>query len=137
MLVVLDTNVVVSGLLNPGGAPGTILRLVLDNRVTLVLDARILGEYREVLNRPRFPFDQDDVAFVLSYIEQAGEWGNATEVSKNLPDPDDLPFLEVAIGSKVDALITGNARHFPETSRTSATVLTPSGFLQIFHQTMD
>ncbi len=45
-----------------------------------------------------------------------------------LPDPTDLPFLEVA--ASADAiLVTGNARHFPARARAGVTVMSPSEFL--------
>ena len=58
MRIVLDTNVLVSGLLSPHRPPGEIVRLVSGGLVSLCLDARIVAEYRDVLARPRFGFDQ-------------------------------------------------------------------------------
>lgn len=54
MRQVLDTNVVVSGVLMPMGPPGHLLDLVLTGEVTPVIEPRVAGEYREVLLRPRF-----------------------------------------------------------------------------------
>jgi putative PIN family toxin of toxin-antitoxin system len=53
-LLVLDTNVLVSALLSPFGAPGRIWDLVLAREVRLVYDDRILVEYRRVLSREKF-----------------------------------------------------------------------------------
>lgn len=44
MKVVLDTNVVVSGLLSPFGPPGEIVRMTADGFLELCYDARILSE---------------------------------------------------------------------------------------------
>ena len=49
MRIVLDTNGVVSAKLNPNGAPGAILRGVLDERLRLVVDNRIVFEYADLL----------------------------------------------------------------------------------------
>lgn len=57
MLAVLDTNVVVSGLLKPYSSAGYIVRLVAEGALQVAYDARILLEYREVLARPKFGFD--------------------------------------------------------------------------------
>jgi predicted nucleic acid-binding protein len=38
--------------------------------------------------------------------------GSRRRAALDLPDPDDTPFLEVALTGHVDALITGHARHF-------------------------
>ena len=46
-----------SGLLNPFGPPGEIVRLVSSGAVTLCLDARVVSECAEVLRRPKFGFE--------------------------------------------------------------------------------
>ena len=48
MKIVLDTNVLVSGLLSPYQAPGEIVRMCSSGTLSICYDARILGEYREV-----------------------------------------------------------------------------------------
>ena len=73
MKVVLDTNVLVSGLLNPDGNPGRVLDLLLAGEITLLVDDRILAEYRAVLARPRFGFDVGDIVDVISQIEAESE----------------------------------------------------------------
>ena len=59
MRIVLDTNVLVSGLLTPFGSSGEIVRMVFSGELILCIDARILSEYKEVLNRPKFKFDEN------------------------------------------------------------------------------
>ena len=54
MRVVLDTNVVVSGLLQPKGKPAQVLALALGGAVLVAHDKRILAEYADVLARPKF-----------------------------------------------------------------------------------
>lgn len=113
MRIVLDTNVLVSGLLNPHGAPGRLVDLLLAGEVTLIYDDRILAEYREVLARPRFDFDPGDVEDVLELFATEGEAVTAPPLALELPDPDDLPFVEAAAVGRADALVTGNVRHYP------------------------
>ena len=60
--IVLDTNVLISGVLTPHAAPGSVVNSVLDYRVTVLVDDRILFEYRDVLKRPRF-------ASPLNYVQ--------------------------------------------------------------------
>ena len=66
MRIVLDTNVLVSGLLNPDGAPGRLLDLILGGRLQILYDDRILGEYSDVLARPQFGFRQEFNRLVYS-----------------------------------------------------------------------
>ena len=112
MRIVLDTNVIVSGLLNPEGNPGRILDLFLAGEVTLLADDRILAEYRAVLRRPKFDFDPGDVSDFLDLLETESERVNALPLGFKLPDESDRAFLEVAVAAAADSLVTGNVRHF-------------------------
>jgi len=56
--VVLNTNVLLSGLLKPYGKPAAILRLVLSGALQVAYDGRILSEYRTVLLREKFHFSR-------------------------------------------------------------------------------
>jgi len=129
MRIVLDTNVLVSGLLSPFGPPARILDLVLAGDLIPVFDDRILAEYGQVLARERFGFVPDDVASLLHYIEVEGEHITAHPTSVVLPDPDDLPFLEVALTARVKALITGTVRHYPTELCRGIEILSPASFL--------
>lgn len=129
MRIVLDTNVLVSGLLSPFGPPGEIVRMVSSGAVALCVDARILAEYDAVLARPRFGFDPDSVAALLDYIDVRSEVVASEPLKQRLPDPDDEPFLEVAAACGADCLVTGNLAHFPSDDRAGVTVLSPAQFM--------
>jgi putative PIN family toxin of toxin-antitoxin system len=124
--IVLDTNVLVSGLLSPFGPPGEIVRMVSSGALVLCLDARIFAEYDEVLARPRFGFDLDAVAALLDYIDFRSEVVASGPLEQRLPDPDDEPFLEIAAACGADCLVTGNLAHFPVESRAGVDVLSPA-----------
>jgi putative PIN family toxin of toxin-antitoxin system len=110
--IVLDTNVIVSGLLNPEGNPGRIVDLFLAGEVTLLADDRILAEYRAVLRRPKFGLDEADVSDFLYLLEAESERVAATPLGHKLPDESDRAFLEVAMAGGAESLVTGNVRHF-------------------------
>ncbi len=133
MNIVLDTNVLVAGLLSPFGPCGEIVRMVSSGELTLSFDARVLTEYEEVLNRPKFKFEKDKVSALLDYIVHRGLTVASSPLSQSLPDIDDEPFLEVAIAGEVECLITGNQVHFPSELCQGVTVLSPSEFL-IFYK---
>ncbi len=134
MRIVLDTNVLVSGLLNPYHAPGEIVRLISSGTLTLCYDARIITEYREVLKRPMFRIDPDHIEAVLDQIEAVGRVVAAAPLPDTLPDRDDEPFLEVAVAGQAACLVTGNLRHFPENSRQGIPVVSPVEFVSLFRK---
>lgn len=113
MKIVLDTNVLVSGLLSPQGAPAAILRCILAGSASVCFDERILSEYRRVLARSKFGFDATQVAVLLEFLEVTGEPVLAVPLDLPLPDLSDGMFIEVAIASNADCLVTGNLKHFP------------------------
>jgi putative PIN family toxin of toxin-antitoxin system len=131
MRVVIDTNVLVSGVINPHGPPGRIVDAVLAKTLTVLHDDRILSEYRGVLFRPAFGFSRADVETLLDFIAFAGEYVSGSDIGVVLPDPTDLPFLEIAACGYADALITGNAKHFkPRRGHHDVHVCTPAEFLR-------
>ncbi len=132
MKIVLDTNVIVSGLLNPHGKPGTILQMVISKAVTICYDARIITEYRDVLLRPKFPILRAEVDAILEQIEAAGHLVVTSPLPRNLPDPDDEPFLEVAMSGEAECLVTGNVKHYPEDHRRGMKVVSPAEFVELY-----
>jgi len=134
MIVVLDTNVLVSGVLKPYSPAASILRLVVEGAVQPAYDLRILAEYREVLSRPKFNFGREIVDPLLAQIEEEGFLVSAPPLKSHLPDPADEPFLEVALAAGAVALITGNKRHFPRGACGIVKISSPPEFLEIFRQ---
>jgi len=69
--VVVDTNVLVSSLINEHGAPATVLALIESGRLLWCVSAPIISEYREVISRPKFSYVQASrVQGVLLSLEQ-------------------------------------------------------------------
>lgn len=127
--IVLDTNVLVAGLLTPFNAPGRVLDAVLAGQVRLLYDDRILAEYGDVLAREKFGFDPGDVADLLAFLKSDGQAVVAPPLGIALPDPDDAMFVEVAVAGRAEAIVTGNPRHFPPDARHGVPVLSPGEFL--------
>jgi putative PIN family toxin of toxin-antitoxin system len=127
--IVLDTNVLVSGLLSESGPPGRIVSLIPESLFVPCFDARILAEYREVLRRPHLGIAPARVERLLTDLEEEGETVVGHPLVDRLPDPSDEPFLEVAIAARADYLVTGNLRHFPARLRQGVAVVSPRTLL--------
>jgi putative PIN family toxin of toxin-antitoxin system len=131
MMIVLDTNVIVSGLLRPFSKAALILTLVADGTIQVAYDLRLLSEYRDVLNRPKFDFAKENVEAFLTQVEQEGFLVSVKPLEIHLPDPEDEPFLEVAIAGRVEAIVTGNKRHFPRKQYEVVRILSPVEFVEL------
>ena len=123
MLVVVDTNVWVSALLNPRGFPARLLRAFLEGQFTPVVSRELLQELADVLSRPRLwrsftrrlsrldtrlalsvlRIYQWVAALLLHTLSQAGHWVVLQGDTKGCRDPRDNMFLEAAV--------RGNARY--------------------------
>jgi putative PIN family toxin of toxin-antitoxin system len=132
MIIVLDTNVIVSGILRPYSKAASILRLVATGAITLAYDLRIFSEYRDVLNRPKFTFAKEDIDAFLDQVEKEGVLVSVMPLKFRLPDPEDESFLEVALAGKATAIVTGNKRHFPKKECEGTKILSPAEFLEAF-----
>ena len=130
MIAVLDTNVLVSGLISPAGPPGRIVDWLRAGTLEPAVDDRILAEYAQVLRRPYFLryFTETEREDVLRYLHTGAHAFEVHTLASTLPDPQDACFLEVAIESGAP-LVTGNLRHFPAKLRHGAQVFTPAEFV--------
>jgi len=131
MLVVLDTNVVVSGLMSETGKPGRIIDLALENRFQVAYDDRILSEYEDVLARPELRIRPARARAVIAHIELTGQLIEADVLPVDgFQDSDDLPFAEVFITANAQALVTGNLRHFSPLVEKGLAIYSPAQFLE-------
>lgn len=126
MIIVLDTNVLVSAPLKPESYPAHVLNAILNENLTLLYDHRILEEYRRVLLRPRFGFTMEMIEPLLDYLESGGQFVVANYSGRQFEDDEDKKFYEVAVTGRADFLVTGNVRHFPNESL----IITPREFTE-------
>jgi uncharacterized protein len=113
---VIDTNVLVSGLLAPRGNEALILLAVHRGLVHPCFSEEILEEYAAVLARPKFAFPPDEMAAVLAMLRQQGELFHSTASLAASVDPGDTKFLQCPEAAQADYIVTGNKRHFPESA---------------------
>jgi putative PIN family toxin of toxin-antitoxin system len=127
--IVLDTNVVVSGLLSDTSVPAQVLDLCIAGDVMLAVDGRIMREYEDVLMRPELKLPPRDVVEFLGILQYA-ERVVGVPLPLSFPDRADVPFIETAVAGAADAIVTGNVRHFrAKEGRLDIDVLTPREFL--------
>jgi putative PIN family toxin of toxin-antitoxin system len=113
--IVIDTNVLVSALIQPKGIPASLMDGVALRGATLYISEEILAEYCEVLRRPKFV--RIDPAHAIRLFEILA--AEAIMIAPNrlataAPHEPDNRFLECAEAADAAYLVTGNTRHFPE-----------------------
>jgi putative PIN family toxin of toxin-antitoxin system len=113
---VIDTNVLVSGLLSPSGNEALILLAIHQGLVHPCFSQDILDEYAAVLARPKFAFPPGEIAAVLAMFRSQGELFLPDVSAAASSDPADTKFLQCAETAQADYLVTGNKRDFPEAS---------------------
>jgi putative PIN family toxin of toxin-antitoxin system len=126
---VLDTNVVLSALVHPGGITGR-LRLAWQKGLYMPLASRATAtELIRVLAYPKFKLTPDQQHDLLAdYLP----WTETVRMPARLPetpacrDPDDLPFLQLAVASGADALVTGDADLLVLAAKSRIPTLTPA-----------
>ena len=131
MRVVLDTNVLVSGLISPKGPPAEILKLLESDLLVPCFSDRILAEYHDVLFRPHLGILPAAATLLLEDLEIAGLRVLASPRRVRLPDSTDEPFLDAALESAADFLVTGNLRHFPAPLRQDVAVVSPRESIEV------
>jgi len=133
--IVLDTNVLLSGLMLPDGTPGKIVNAWRKRNFALVLSEPMLEEITRVLAYPkirkRLGWDDETIARYIALLRFEAEVVSIAGVEANVPDdPDDNHLLATVIASKADWLITGD-RDFDALSA-SHPIISPAEFLRLF-----
>jgi len=125
---VIDSNVLVSALWTDNLLAPTriVLDLLASKKITPLYCEEIIVEYRDVLNRPKFPFDEQDVENLIHFIVETGVGSVRTSFDGIMPDEEDRVFYEVSLSKEEAFLVTGNLKHFPQTPQ----VVTPTEFLE-------
>lgn len=112
--LVIDTNVLVSGLLKPDGLERAVLTFALTSPAKLFFSREILSEYETVLRRPKSKIQPAQTKELMALLQKRGALVEPSLKLNVCSDLDDNKFLECAETARIDYLITGNKRHFPK-----------------------
>ena len=127
---VIDTNVLVSALLNFKSVPGKVTTAALIGNITPLVNDEILKEYQDVLHRSKFSFDPELVKDFLDDFIIRSISLDAESLNDNIPDPKDIVLYEVVMEGRKSQnayLVTGNMKHFPK----KPFIVTPKEMLDI------
>lgn len=129
ILAVVDTNVLVSALWtnNPMAPTKRVLDLLSTKEIVPLYNDEVIAEYQDVLNRPKFPFNSQEVEDLINFIVETGLDTTRTLYEGEMPDEDDRVFYEISLTEEDSFMVTGNMKHYPRVPK----VVTPAEFLEI------
>jgi uncharacterized protein len=129
MKIVLDTNVLVSGIFF-SGPPAEILRAWSRGKFRLVLSPEILDEYTRVSAELSEKYSSIDVQRILDIVVVHSDMCSPAPLAARIcEDPHDDMFIAAAIDSGTKIIISGD-RHLLRTSGyKGVSVLTPREFV--------
>lgn len=126
---VLDTNILISGLLWQG-SPGEILDLVLDGHLEMAISVEQLLELRRVLAREKFGLPEDVQDRALATIVDMSRVIPLTHVDKVIvADPSDDIILATAVATNAAYLITGDQHLLTLGTHKGIRIMTPAAFI--------
>jgi putative PIN family toxin of toxin-antitoxin system len=112
--IVLDTNVLVSGLISPHGTPAQVLNLCRQPSVRIILSAPLLHEVEQVIARPHLqkylPAGASEEMLESLRIIAVVLKSPLPNVTAS-PDPDDNVILATALAGQADLIISGDKKH--------------------------
>jgi putative PIN family toxin of toxin-antitoxin system len=151
-VTVFDCGVFLQGLLSKTGPAVACLELIEENRVRLVMSKAVLAEIKDVLSRPRLRERNPDLTdekvenLIDLILEKAEFVENVPFHFKYSRDPDDEPYLNLAIETKADFLVSRDkdlldlmmdfsveGKEFRQKSR-PLKIVTPNVLLQIINE---
>ena len=134
MRVVLDTNVLISAFLFPGGAPEVVYRLALEGRIELVTSLTLLAELGRVLNT-KFGWEDSLAEEAVAQVARIALVVEPSErVSAVKADPADDRVLEAAAEGKVEAIVSGDRHLLRLGTWRGISVLDPGTFLATYEK---
>ena len=109
---VIDTNILVSGLIRKQGLPGQVLRHLRDGDFTIIYSVPIMVEVVEVLSRPQFrnkyQVVAEDIMALINLVRLRGDLVSPKRKIDACRDPKDNHFLEAAIEGNANIIVSGD-----------------------------
>lgn len=134
MRVVLDTNVLISGILTANGTPGQILEIWRNRKFELLVSDYLFYEVVRVISYPRIRknrnFAPEEFEALFEAIRTLADWiqvGDEPDVP--IRDLADRPILALALHGNAQFLVTGDNDLLTLDAFGDIRIITPSAFL--------
>lgn len=137
MRLILDTNVIVSALIQRNYPFFIVDRVLADDTLQLCLSEQLLAEYVEVLNREKFSKFSDfhfRSQTLLADLETRAMKFSPTIRLNIISDPADNRLLELAETCQADYLVTGNTNDFTIAEHKETRIVSPNEFFELLNR---
>ena len=128
--IVLDANILISAIISNGYPYRILHNLAATERMKICLSEPILNGYTEVVLRTKFAQYKDfkqNALFIITNIKRVGKLYNPNIHLKIITDN---KFLELAIFSKANFLITGNTNQFTISEYNGVKIISPKDYIK-------
>ncbi|MCA0363717.1 MAG: putative toxin-antitoxin system toxin component, PIN family [Bacteroidetes bacterium] len=133
--IVIDTNVIVSSLIQRNYPYFIIYELFISDKFQLCISDELMAEYYEVLSRPKFSRFQDffiRAESILAEIESKAVKYKPAIKLELISDFDDNMILELADECNADFVITGNISDFTFPMYKQTKIVSPKDYWNNF-----
>lgn len=137
MRAIVDTTVLVSGLISRTGPPARIVDLWVNGAITVLVSSDLVAEYREVLLRPAFGIlgsrkERVDLLERLLVLDNVQPVETRDRLAVIKQDPGDNVILECAVGGSADVIVTGDKDLLALKEFRGIAIVSPAEFLRMF-----
>jgi putative PIN family toxin of toxin-antitoxin system len=142
MKIVLDTNILISGILWKGSPNEILKHIETDKRLELVQSAETFNELEEVIKRDKFAEIIEkrhiNINLILSAIITVCKFYNVSDQTREkikkevvIEDIDDLKFIDLAVEAEADYIISGDNHLLKLERYKSLKIIDTTEFLKI------
>jgi putative PIN family toxin of toxin-antitoxin system len=133
--IVIDTNVIVSSLIQRSYPYKIIYELFVEDKFVLCVSEELMSEYYEVLSRPkfaRFPDFFGRAESLLADIEDKAKKIVPLTKIDLISGKDDNKVLELADACEADFIITGNTIDFIFAEYKNTKIVSPKDYWELY-----
>jgi len=131
---VIDTNILISGVISPHGRPRAILEHWYDQDFVLIISQTQMMEVKQVMEYPhlraRLRLHDRDRARLLHALQSYAETVTVESVEPVCRDPDDDLILAAAVVGKADYLVSGDKDLLALEEHRGVRIVTAAQFLR-------
>ena len=134
MKIIIDTNVLVSGLQSTKGYSNKLLNLLPDDRFTIAVSVPLILEYEAQLKKhlPKDVYTDEDIDNIINFICKISRETKIYYLWRPyLRDPYDDHILELAIASGSEYIVTFNKKDFTNLDEYGIQIVSPKEFVSV------